>query len=246
MTGAQVIQMLSQNYRLPQPSNCPQQFYSIMLECWNAEPKQRPTFETLHWKLEDYFETDTSYSDTNNFIKWTPKRRNTTKTWRKSESSVHKYNVINQLWNQFLLTYSGGRVNSAMCYILKKIICVFYWLGSTAGQSKMYVIFSLPGTIKHAKWSYFFFLLRTTHISIYCWKCRSRESTDDSFYSVTVVAFSCLLIRMVIHYSSNRWIPSGCYYEGIWLLCSTAGPVLGDFFPSLLKYPVTTMMAKPC
>ncbi|EDL04893.1 fyn-related kinase, isoform CRA_b, partial [Mus musculus] len=68
MTGAQVIQMLSQNYRLPQPSNCPQQFYSIMLECWNVEPKQRPTFETLHWKLEDYFETDCSYSDTNNFI----------------------------------------------------------------------------------------------------------------------------------------------------------------------------------
>ncbi|XP_003781652.1 tyrosine-protein kinase FRK [Otolemur garnettii] len=69
MTGAQVIQMLSQNYRLPQPSNCPQQFYSIMLECWNAEPKERPTFETLHWKLEDYFETDSSYSDADNFVR---------------------------------------------------------------------------------------------------------------------------------------------------------------------------------
>ncbi|XP_007952267.1 tyrosine-protein kinase FRK [Orycteropus afer afer] len=69
MTGAQVIQMLGQNYRLPQPYNCPLQFYNIMLECWNAEPKERPTFETLHWKLEDYFETDSSYSDANNFIK---------------------------------------------------------------------------------------------------------------------------------------------------------------------------------
>jgi fyn-related kinase len=69
MTGAQVIQLLGQNYRLPQPSNCPQQFYNIMLECWNAEPKERPTFETLHWKLEDYFETESSYSDTNNFIR---------------------------------------------------------------------------------------------------------------------------------------------------------------------------------
>ncbi|XP_007190793.1 tyrosine-protein kinase FRK isoform X2 [Balaenoptera acutorostrata] len=67
MTGAQVIQMLGQNYRLPQPSNCPLQFYNIMSECWNAEPKDRPTFETLHWKFEDYFETESSYSDTNNF-----------------------------------------------------------------------------------------------------------------------------------------------------------------------------------
>ncbi|KAM6185190.1 tyrosine-protein kinase FRK [Rhynchocyon petersi] len=69
MTGAQVIQMLGQNYRLPQPSNCPQQFYNIMLQCWNAEPKERPTFETLHWLLEDYFDTDSSYSETNNFVR---------------------------------------------------------------------------------------------------------------------------------------------------------------------------------
>ncbi|XP_036103648.1 tyrosine-protein kinase FRK [Molossus molossus] len=68
MTGAQVIQMLSQNYRLPQPSNCPQQFYNIMLECWNAEPKERPKFETLYWKLEGYFETDSFYSDADDFI----------------------------------------------------------------------------------------------------------------------------------------------------------------------------------
>ncbi|KAF5919968.1 hypothetical protein HPG69_014334 [Diceros bicornis minor] len=69
MTGAQVIQMLGQNYRLPQPSNCPLQFYNIMLECWNAEPKERPTFETLQWKLEDYFEPESSYSDTDNFVR---------------------------------------------------------------------------------------------------------------------------------------------------------------------------------
>lgn len=65
MTGAHVIQLLSQNYRLPQPPNCPEQFYNIMLACWDAEPRQRPSFETLHQKLEDYFETD--YSSSNNF-----------------------------------------------------------------------------------------------------------------------------------------------------------------------------------
>ncbi|CAK7310769.1 Tyrosine-protein kinase FRK [Vulpes lagopus] len=63
LTGAQVIQMLGQNYRLPQPPNCPSQFYNIMWECWNAEPKNRPTFETLLWKFEDYFETDVSFLD---------------------------------------------------------------------------------------------------------------------------------------------------------------------------------------
>ncbi|XP_010977485.1 tyrosine-protein kinase FRK [Camelus dromedarius] len=67
MTGTQVIQMLGQNYRLPQPPKCPLQFYKIMLECWNAEPRERPTFETLCWKLEDYFETGSSYSFSDNF-----------------------------------------------------------------------------------------------------------------------------------------------------------------------------------
>ncbi|XP_016054215.1 PREDICTED: tyrosine-protein kinase FRK [Miniopterus natalensis] len=69
MTGAQVIQKLSQNYRLPQPPNCPPQFYSIMLQCWSAEPRERPTFEALCCELEDYFETDSSYSDANNWVK---------------------------------------------------------------------------------------------------------------------------------------------------------------------------------
>lgn len=61
MTGAQVIQMLNQNYRLPKPLNCPKNFYSIMLKCWDADPKERPKFETLYRQLE----IDSSYSDTN-------------------------------------------------------------------------------------------------------------------------------------------------------------------------------------
>ncbi|XP_004648274.1 tyrosine-protein kinase FRK, partial [Octodon degus] len=67
-TGAEVIQMLRQNYRLPQPTNCPQKFYNIMLECWKEEPKERPTFQRLHLNLEDYFEAD-SYSETNNLVR---------------------------------------------------------------------------------------------------------------------------------------------------------------------------------
>lgn len=68
MTNTQVIQKLRLNYRLPQPSNCPLALYNIMLECWNAEPKKRPTFEELYLKLEDYIEADSPYSDTTSFV----------------------------------------------------------------------------------------------------------------------------------------------------------------------------------
>ncbi|CAI5769980.1 tyrosine-protein kinase FRK [Podarcis lilfordi] len=70
LTGVQVLQKLDQGYRIPQPENCPQELYNIMLQCWNVEPKERPTFETLHWKLEDYYDMDsTSYADASVFIK---------------------------------------------------------------------------------------------------------------------------------------------------------------------------------
>lgn len=62
--GYQVIQKLDQGYRIPQPASCPEELYNIMLQCWNVEPKERPTFESLHWRLEDYYEMDAvSYVD---------------------------------------------------------------------------------------------------------------------------------------------------------------------------------------
>uniref|UniRef100_A0A8D2JDQ3 non-specific protein-tyrosine kinase n=1 Tax=Varanus komodoensis TaxID=61221 RepID=A0A8D2JDQ3_VARKO len=60
---------LDQGYRIPQPANCPQELYNIMLQCWNDKPNDRPTFETLRWSLEDYYEMDsTSYADANTFM----------------------------------------------------------------------------------------------------------------------------------------------------------------------------------
>ncbi|XP_048348429.1 tyrosine-protein kinase FRK [Sphaerodactylus townsendi] len=69
MMGPQVIQKLDQGYRIPQPENCPQELYNIMLQCWNVEPQERPTFETLHWKLEDYYADSTAYIDSNDFVR---------------------------------------------------------------------------------------------------------------------------------------------------------------------------------
>ena len=42
-------------YRMQPPQSCPAQLYDIMLECWHKDPVKRPTFETLQWKLEDFF-----------------------------------------------------------------------------------------------------------------------------------------------------------------------------------------------
>ncbi|XP_070589484.1 tyrosine-protein kinase FRK isoform X2 [Erythrolamprus reginae] len=70
LMGFQVLQRLDQGYRIPQPANCPLELYNVMLQCWNVEPQERPTFETLHWRLEDYYDMDSSsYADANTFIR---------------------------------------------------------------------------------------------------------------------------------------------------------------------------------
>ncbi|XP_031630740.1 probable serine/threonine-protein kinase DDB_G0282963 isoform X1 [Contarinia nasturtii] len=60
MTNAEVLSQVEHGYRMPCPPNCTQPLYEIMLECWNKDPMRRPTFETLQWKLEDFFTLDPS------------------------------------------------------------------------------------------------------------------------------------------------------------------------------------------
>ncbi|CAG7830752.1 unnamed protein product [Allacma fusca] len=55
MTNAEVLHQVEHGYRMPCPPGCPERLYDIMLECWHADPMKRPTFETLQWKLEDFF-----------------------------------------------------------------------------------------------------------------------------------------------------------------------------------------------
>ncbi|KAJ8966120.1 hypothetical protein NQ314_003727, partial [Rhamnusium bicolor] len=55
MTNAEVLHQVEHGYRMPAPPSCPPALYDIMLECWNRDPMRRPTFETLQWKLEDFF-----------------------------------------------------------------------------------------------------------------------------------------------------------------------------------------------
>ncbi|KAF3702490.1 Tyrosine-protein kinase FRK [Channa argus] len=68
MTNYQVVQRIPQGYRMPCPPSCPKVMYDIMIDCWKENEQERPTFETLQWKLEDYFDLDvTSYDDANRY-----------------------------------------------------------------------------------------------------------------------------------------------------------------------------------
>lgn len=67
MTNAEVLSRIDKGYRMLQPPNCEPKYYAIMVECWNKDPLKRPTFETLHWKLSDYFTSDEQYRDASQF-----------------------------------------------------------------------------------------------------------------------------------------------------------------------------------
>ncbi|XP_064607028.1 tyrosine-protein kinase Src42A-like isoform X2 [Liolophura sinensis] len=55
MTNAEVLHQVEHGYRMPCPPGSPKTLYDIMLECWKKEEMERPTFETLQWKLEEFF-----------------------------------------------------------------------------------------------------------------------------------------------------------------------------------------------
>lgn len=68
MTNIQVVQRVPQGYRMQCPPNSPKVMYDIMLDCWKENEQDRPTFETLQWKLEDFFDLDvTSYDDASRY-----------------------------------------------------------------------------------------------------------------------------------------------------------------------------------
>lgn len=56
MTNAEVLNQVERGYRMPSPPGNPELLYIIMLDCWKAEPSERPTFDSLQYRLEDFFE----------------------------------------------------------------------------------------------------------------------------------------------------------------------------------------------
>lgn len=70
MTNAEVLHQVEHGYRMPSPPGCPKALYDIMLECWRKEEMERPTFETLQWKLEEFFTMDPKDYREASFVRW--------------------------------------------------------------------------------------------------------------------------------------------------------------------------------
>jgi fyn-related kinase len=70
MSNTECITQVEHGYRMPCPQGCPPALYEIMYECWHKDPQKRPTFDTLKWKLDEFFETDNNeYRDATQFIR---------------------------------------------------------------------------------------------------------------------------------------------------------------------------------
>jgi hypothetical protein len=50
-TNAEACDEVLAGYRLEKPDKCPDSMYELMTECWNENPKQRPTMSQVGAKL---------------------------------------------------------------------------------------------------------------------------------------------------------------------------------------------------
>ena len=55
LNNSEVMENVKKGYHMPQPPDCPDPLYQIMMDCWKKSPKERPTFECLKYHMEDYF-----------------------------------------------------------------------------------------------------------------------------------------------------------------------------------------------
>ena len=51
MTNQQVREAVPRGYRMPEPKDCPEPFYQIMLDCWKLNDDERPTFNNIRRHL---------------------------------------------------------------------------------------------------------------------------------------------------------------------------------------------------
>ncbi|CAD7088533.1 unnamed protein product [Hermetia illucens] len=62
--GTQTIKYIEDGRRLPKPADCPSDIYKVMENCWNYNPRDRPTFRYL----TEYFLKDPNYQNLSELI----------------------------------------------------------------------------------------------------------------------------------------------------------------------------------
>ena len=56
MNNVEVLDKINEGYRLPIPAQCPKPIYDLMLQCWNKNPNERPSFKALFTTLDELYE----------------------------------------------------------------------------------------------------------------------------------------------------------------------------------------------
>lgn len=51
----EVLEEIENGYLMDQPDTCPDGMYDIMCKCWEMEPPDRPSFQTLQLLLQQSF-----------------------------------------------------------------------------------------------------------------------------------------------------------------------------------------------
>ncbi|XP_043946330.1 protein-tyrosine kinase 6-like [Protopterus annectens] len=54
MSSSEVFSKITSGYRMPRPQSCPDVLYQIMLQCWNIDVEDRPSFCELRWYLDSH------------------------------------------------------------------------------------------------------------------------------------------------------------------------------------------------
>lgn len=64
----ELLDFLTEGYRMPKPENCPLEIYEIMTDCWQVEPQRRPTFAELSERIGKIIERQASKQDSSRYI----------------------------------------------------------------------------------------------------------------------------------------------------------------------------------
>lgn len=46
---------IERGYRMECPDGCPQRVYNVMRDCWEIDPKHRPSFKTIYSQLDEIY-----------------------------------------------------------------------------------------------------------------------------------------------------------------------------------------------